>query len=119
MPTVPSLIRSVGMAVASPVFSVCPYTSRRSMPSAMYQRISSGAIGAAPVAAPRARCRPSERLMLSSATKSATRKASRSPSEGRRPAIRRSAIFAPTPIAQPYATRAGHVASRMRRAIAE
>ena len=51
----PGLIRPTGMPVAAPQFSVWPHTSNIGTPKAKYQRMRSGAIGAAPVTRKRAR----------------------------------------------------------------
>ena len=48
-PIEPGLIRPGGVPVEAPQVSVMPQTSSMGTPSAMYQRTSSGEIGAAPV----------------------------------------------------------------------
>ena len=64
--------------VTAPQDSVCPQTSNISRPSAMYQRISSGEMGAAPVISTLARCTPISFLTLFSTSRRASQKAASS-----------------------------------------
>ena len=68
----PGLMRPIGEEVEAPQVSVMPHTSPSGTPSARYQRISSGEIGAAPVTQKRARCTPISLRTLSSAIQRAS-----------------------------------------------
>ena len=83
-----------------------------STPSARYQRIASGEIGAAPVPASRQRSSPSIRLVLPSTVHSAMRRRSASQGDTGRRASLQSATASPTAIARRYAQRCNGVASR-------
>ena len=99
LPIEPGFTAPIGFEVEMPPDSVCPQTSTISSPSAMYQRIRSGDVGAAPVISSRARCTPiALRILLSTSTRASQNAARRCAGTGL-PSSRKAATLQPVPIA--------------------
>ncbi|MNY49550.1 hypothetical protein D3C86_1849840 [compost metagenome] len=99
---VPRRIRPGGIEVEMPPDSVCPQASSIGKPSARYQRIRSGEIGAAPVTRKRQRWIPMKRRTLFNAANPARWYLSLSQPPTGWPASTRSATAWPTDNAQAY-----------------